>query len=208
MKSMMVIRDPEAFQVLADENRRKIIYLLRVKEMTVSQISSELGITVQTVYHHIKKLIKRKMVEVVREERLGHLIESYYRATAEDFLIACGRAGSETLRDKNLSQGQMTAILKALKRIGFDLKPDKAKIEQIVDLNTKLEEGPSKIGEIKAEIWGMEDIDDLTKVLTEQFATALAVSDDEFAEREKNRRAFRDLLRSLLSKQEAPATST
>ena len=50
MKPFMVVKEPEAFQLLADETRRKILYLLRVKEMTVSQLSSELGLTSQAVY--------------------------------------------------------------------------------------------------------------------------------------------------------------
>src|SRR2546425_538311 len=56
MKAFKVIKSPEAFQLLADETRRRIIYLLRAKEMTVSQISAELGLTPQAIYHHIRKM--------------------------------------------------------------------------------------------------------------------------------------------------------
>ncbi len=94
MKSLKVISDPEAFQLLGDETRRKIVFLLRVKEMTVSQISAELNVTPQAVYHHIKKLQTAEMIEVTREERVGHLIESYYRTTAEVFICSVGNASS------------------------------------------------------------------------------------------------------------------
>jgi DNA-binding transcriptional ArsR family regulator len=79
----MVLREPKGFELLADETRRKIIFLLRVKEMTVGQIAAELKFTRQEVYYHIKKLLKGKLIEVVREERVGHLSESYYVATAD-----------------------------------------------------------------------------------------------------------------------------
>jgi DNA-binding transcriptional ArsR family regulator len=92
-KAMKMITDPEAFQLLADETRRKMVFLLRVKDMTVSQIAAELNLTPQAVYHHIKKLQKADLVEVSREERLGHLIESYYRATAESFYLSMGSTG-------------------------------------------------------------------------------------------------------------------
>jgi predicted transcriptional regulator len=63
MKSLKIISDPEAFQLLGDETRRKIVFLLRVKEMTVSQISAELNVTPQAVYHHIKKLQTAEMID-------------------------------------------------------------------------------------------------------------------------------------------------
>jgi hypothetical protein len=34
MQTVKIITDPDAFQLLADETRRKMIYLLRVKDMT------------------------------------------------------------------------------------------------------------------------------------------------------------------------------
>ncbi len=72
-------------KLLGDETRRKIVFLLRAKEMTVSKIADELNVTPQAVYHHIKKLVETELVEVTREVRVDHLIESYYRATAEVF---------------------------------------------------------------------------------------------------------------------------
>ena len=80
MKAFKLIKDPNAFQLLGDETRRRIIYLLRAKEMTVSQIAGELNLTPQAIYHHIRKLRDAGMVEVAREERVDHYIETYYRA--------------------------------------------------------------------------------------------------------------------------------
>ena len=67
MKSFKVIKDPDAFQLLADETRRRVIYLLRAKEMTVAQIAEELKLTPQAIYHHIRKLKDAEMVEVARD---------------------------------------------------------------------------------------------------------------------------------------------
>ena len=89
MKSVKVFKDPGAFKILADETRRKIIYLLRVKERTVSQIAEELGKTPQVIYHHIRKLLDAGMVEVAKEVRIDHFIETYYQATAEVFECVC-----------------------------------------------------------------------------------------------------------------------
>src|SRR5512139_527030 len=101
MKAVKHISDPEGFKILADETRRKIIFLLRAKELTVSQIADELNLTPQTVYHHIKRLVEAGMVEVTREVRVDHLIESYYMATAEVFHMTVGKTsgGKETLSE-------------------------------------------------------------------------------------------------------------
>ena len=102
MKHYKSISDPEAFKLMADETRRKIVFLLRAKEMTVSQIAHELNITPQTIYHHIKRLVEGNLVEVTREVRVDHLIESYYRATAEVFHFTIGKTsrGKEVLHDR------------------------------------------------------------------------------------------------------------
>lgn len=93
MRAFKYIRDPRAFELLADETRRKIIYLLRAKEMTVSQLAADLHVTTQAVYHQIKKLLELELVEVAREERVDHFIETYYRAAAEVFEFHHGDAG-------------------------------------------------------------------------------------------------------------------
>ncbi|MDH5439799.1 MAG: winged helix-turn-helix domain-containing protein, partial [Candidatus Bathyarchaeota archaeon] len=158
MKPIKVINDPEAFQLLGDETRRKIIFLLRVKEMTVSQIAAELNITPQAVYHHIKKLRNGDMIEVAREERIDHLIESYYRATAETFYCSVGK----TLRSTELAKEQMRSILNALKRLGFSLEYDENRISQLLDAQRRLKECCG-FGKFEDAIADLEDVDFITK---------------------------------------------
>lgn len=195
MKPLKVIKDPEAFKLLGDETRRKIVFLLRAKEMTVSQIAADLSITPQAVYHHIKKLQKGEMVEVAREERIGHLIESYYRATAEVFSCRVGNHGT-----KESGIEQMKGVLGALQRIGFDLKFDENKVSELVELQSGLKEcGYS--GKFEDPIAELDDIDFFAKQTAQEYAETLSMSEKEFAEQQEARRKFRDLLVSLISKQ-------
>jgi len=76
----------EAFRLLQDETRRKIVFLLRENELTVREIASRLNLTAQNIYHHIKKLQDAGLVKVTEEKRSGHLIESYYTVTADTFV--------------------------------------------------------------------------------------------------------------------------
>jgi DNA-binding transcriptional ArsR family regulator len=200
MKAFIVVREPEAFQLLADETRRKILYLLRVKEMNVNQIAEELGVTSQAIYHHVKKLLKGKMIEVTKEERVGHLIESYYRATAEDFLLSTGKVKAKTVHNKELVKEQMTAVLKAYRKLGLDLEYDDDTISRLVNLWAALQEGCSSCTKprLEDEIWNTDELSLLEKTMAGEIMSILLMSDEEFAKSEKTRREFRALLRSIL----------
>jgi len=78
----------------------------------------------QAVYHHIKKLLKGGLVKVSHEERCGHLIESYYRATAELFSFSHGKTTAKSLRDKEQAEERMIAALNTLRRLGFKIEYD------------------------------------------------------------------------------------
>ncbi len=66
-------------KVLSHPSRLKILLLLFEEELTLSQISSRMKITTQTVHHHISKLIKAGLVEQTRTELKGNLVEKYYK---------------------------------------------------------------------------------------------------------------------------------
>lgn len=193
MKSIKTIRDPEAFKLLADETRRKTLFLLRAKEMSVSQIAADLNITPQAVYHHIKKLLKAGMVEVAREVRIDHLIESYYRATAECFFCSVGKTSSSA----RVAKEQMTTALNALKKLGFKIEFDENKISQLVDIQAELDEGKAS-EKFEDKISEMDEVDFLTKQTVQKFAETLSMSDEKFARQQQIDKKFKNFLNSLV----------
>lgn len=195
MRYLKVITDPSAFQLLADDTRRKIVFLLRVKEMTVSQIAEHLGVTPQAVYHHIKKLVKANMVEVAREERVDHLIESYYRATAEVFHCNVGTA----VKSKKAAKEQTTTVLNALKKLGFKLEYDDKKIEELVELQSQWKDCYFDTTH-EEEIAKMDDIDNLTKQMVSEYAGILSRSEKDYEKSEEIGEKTRKLLLSLVKK--------
>jgi DNA-binding transcriptional ArsR family regulator len=204
LKAVQVLRDPNVFQLLADGTRRKILYLLRVREMSVCELSEELKLTPQALYHHIKKLQEGGMVEVTREERCGHLIESYYRATAEDFLISTGKLRSETVHDKKLAEEMITSALQAINKVGMKLDLDKSKISQLVEIRAGITDECCKDDEefVKAydAIWNMDDVNILAKQIASEFLGAVTMSNEEFTKQQGSRKKLRDLLLSLQKK--------
>jgi len=192
MKAVKTITDPEAFKVLADDTRRKIVFLLRAKEMTVSQIAGELNLTPQTVYHHIKKLVGADMVEVTREVRVDHLIESYYMATAEVFQISVGKTtGSKEIHAENIA-----VILNSLKKIGFNITYDKKDVAKLAELAVEREECCN--AKEHEEAISNLDIDFFVKQGVQEYATILSMSDDELEKQDEIKRKFIEKLRSLI----------
>ena len=195
MRAVKTISDPNAFKLFGDETRRKIVFLLRAKEMTVSQIAEGLSITPQTVYHHIKKLVGGGMVEVTREVRVDHLIESYYRATAEAFQFTVGKTSSSA---KALKE-QMEGALDALKRSGFKIQYDEKTVDKLVELELELKECCGD-EETEDALSKLDDVDPLTKMAAQEYAGFLTMSVDELTRENEIKKKVWTLLGSLIKK--------
>lgn len=59
------------FEALADESRRKILDLLKKKEMSVGEIGEHFEISGASLSHHLNKL---KAADLVRKKRKGQSI--------------------------------------------------------------------------------------------------------------------------------------
>ena len=195
MRAFKFVKDPKAFELIADETRRKMIYLLRAKDLSVSQIAAELNKTPQAIYHQIRKLLDAGLVEIGKEERVDHFIETYYRATAEVFEFVHGE-GSEEFQASKTKEG-----LKALSRLGLDVELDDETIARIVDLSKRLESvGYRTKTELQDRIAELENVDFLTKQGIAKYVQLLTMSDKQFDEMLDLERQLRTLLKSKIAK--------
>jgi len=121
MPKVKVITDPEVIKLMLEDTRRKILALLRNREMTISQLSEILGKTPQTVYHHIEKLKEAGLVEVKRTEMKGNLVEKYYGRTADAFYINL-YLGDEELR--YLARSRLKTKLDIFKALGYEFNDE------------------------------------------------------------------------------------
>ncbi len=191
MRSVKYVRDPRAFEVIADETRRKIIYLLRAKEMTVSQLAESLNLTPQAIYHQVKKLLDVGLVEVAKEERVDHFIETYYRATAEVFEFQHGVA------DPAQAAKELAESLEALARVGVDVKVNAELVDKAYAIETRLE----NVGlrpDLEEKLAQLGDVGFITKQHAHKFAQLVTMSDKEFEAKMAGERKLRELLRSGL----------
>ena len=195
MRAFKFVKDPKAFELIADETRRKMIYLLRAKDLSVSQIAAELNKTPQAIYHQIRKLLDAGLVEIGKEERVDHFIETYYRATAEVFEFVHGE-GSEEFQASKTKEG-----LKALSRLGLDVELDDETIARIVDLSKRLESvGYRTKTELQDKIAELENVDFLTKQGIAKYVQLLTMSDKQFDEMLDLERQLRTLLKSKIAR--------
>ncbi|MFX0097011.1 MAG: ArsR/SmtB family transcription factor [Candidatus Hodarchaeota archaeon] len=192
MRPLKIIRDPECCQLIGDETRRRIIFLLRAKPMNISQIAETLKLSPPTVYHHIQKLKKADMVEVTYEKRCGHLIESYYQATAEVFHFILGESPQAAESHKEA----VKSIIDGLNRLGFGLKYDEKTAEEIVAAEKKLDSFKDNEEFIES-VSKFEDINPIYKQSIVWIAKLLSASDKEHDERLDLQKKFRKLYKSL-----------
>ena len=192
IRSFKYITNPKAIDAVADETRRKIIYLLRAKEQTVSQLAEALGKTPQAIYHQIRKLTEAELVEVAREERVGHFIETYYRATAEVFEFRHGEPAAGVGGGKR----NTAAALMALPKIGIPLTLDKDALQRIDVLHARISEREVDPA-LEEKIMSLEDVDFLSKQHAYFFAKYATMSNKEFEDNIADQREIVKLLKSM-----------
>ncbi len=192
MRAVKVINDPKAFELLADDTRRRMINLLRAKELTVSQMAAELERTPQAIYHHIKKLVEGGLIEAAREERIENFVETYYRATAEVFELTHGeRAGEE------LDEAEAREVLKSLAGTGLVAKMNEEKMSRAI----KLLKRAKSIGYDTKLLEKLEKLEDpglVIKLHAADYTRILFMNSRQFDEYQGLQKELRELLKGSI----------
>jgi DNA-binding transcriptional ArsR family regulator len=193
LRTFKFVRDPNAFELMADDTRRRVVYLLRAKEMTVGQIHHELQLTPQAIYHHIRKLLDAGLVEVAKEERVGHFIETYYRATAEVFEFIHGEGGSEKYGEQRTRDA-----LQAMNQLGINAHVDDDMIAKMMKI-AKQKDELALTPEMEERIQALEGVDFIGKKQIADYVNLLVMSDKQFEEWLNFERSRRNLLKSAVA---------
>jgi DNA-binding transcriptional ArsR family regulator len=193
MKPVKTITDPASIELLGEETRRRMIYLLRARELTISQIAEELRMTPQAIYHHIKKLLPAEMIEITREERVDNFIETYYRATAEVFEFSFGTGSKNQAHAKE----RMRDTLLALDKLGMGVRVEDDTVTQIVKVQEKIVDLSAR-RDLQEKVSKLEEVDFLGKQELTSVATMISLTDEQFLEWLDLQKELRRLLRKLL----------
>jgi len=191
----------EAFNLLGDGTRRRIIFLLRDNELSVKEISSRLGLTAQNIYHHIRRLQEAELVRVVEERRSGHLIESYYTVTADTFIYNEDRMGERGVQSS-------IDILNGLNELGIQVEASEENavgLAQMHDRRVRMLDAPSVENDMCTYCsfsgyfmkFGPMNPLLLSRIL--QYANLVNMNDEEFEESLQLTRRLREFLISIRS---------
>jgi DNA-binding transcriptional ArsR family regulator len=191
MKEIKIFNDVKAFEIAADKTRRKIVHLLRAREYSVAQIAEALEMTPQAIYHHIKKMLEVGLIEVAREERVNHLIETYYRASAEVFQF-----NYDLAKDKGYSEARFREVLKALNTIGLLKLFDEKSVSKAFSIHSRhgaiWKDCSYDVGEKVSKI---DDLDGFGKQDAIELGCYASMSDEQFEEWLGVLREIRDIIK-------------
>ena len=113
-----IIKDPAVAKLLADETRRRILHMLRHKEMSPADLAKALNKNYSSIQHHLNQLIGAGLVTQTREEKVRNMIQPYYHATAHRFIISYSL--SESLqKDDEYAQYQDAVLRNMIPGLGI-----------------------------------------------------------------------------------------
>jgi DNA-binding transcriptional ArsR family regulator len=129
---LLKIIDKATFTLLEDRTRRDILQLLRDEELTVKEIAKRLEMTPQNIYHHLKRMAEAGLVSEIKENWSGHLIESYYTATADTYIYYEDEIPSSDIHE-------CIEVLNGLKELGGGVQVTEENAEKLAELSEKRE---------------------------------------------------------------------
>jgi len=191
--------DEDAFTLLEDRTRRRMLLLLRESELSAKEIAERLSVTPQNVYHHLRRMMDAGLVVEVEERRSGHLIESYYTATADTFVY----------REDKIPENdthRFLEVLNGLNELGAGVEVSEGNAEALADLARRrrlLRRAPT-LGDDVCSFCGSSgyftkfgpmDPSLLNRVI--QYSSLVSMSDEEFEESLELTRELRKMLLAM-----------
>ncbi len=124
-KDVMVLSDPEVVKIATESTRRKILSLLRVNDLSISQIADIIGKDQSTVYRHIKKLEKYGLIKVVGERKVHHIPEAVYGRVARTYIIVPDIDRDESSSISHYKRATVKEVMKAIKSMGYSIENER-----------------------------------------------------------------------------------
>lgn len=84
---ILVVTETEQLRALADDQRHRIVALLRDRAASTTELAEAIGLAKGTVAHHLKVLESAGLVKVVRTRQVRALTESFYGRVARLFVL-------------------------------------------------------------------------------------------------------------------------
>jgi len=152
------IKEMDRIRVSLEETREKILALLRVNNMSISQIAEVLNKDQSTINRHIKKLESAGFVDVVGERKEHHIPERIYGRSADTFLINPDVQSTKKLAALMIkwNLGYDIDTLEKLEMVGYGQGISETTLVNIFDFIDSMNEHLStKVDELEKEVLDM-----------------------------------------------------
>lgn len=122
-RAAYVVRDEKIAMLLVDPMRRTILNLLADKSFTESQLSESLGLTDASIGHHLRILLRAKLIKIERREEESHgIMQNFYRSVALCIVVDTGKMPKSVAKyffpiNIERVRGALAAIDKSGKRL-------------------------------------------------------------------------------------------
>lgn len=87
MKEILTLKDLKQLRALSDPLRRRILECFSAAPTTTKQVANQLGENPTKLYHHVGKLLKAGLIELVKTKQNRGTVERYYQAAAKKFAV-------------------------------------------------------------------------------------------------------------------------
>jgi len=122
LKEIEVVSDPKVIKLMMEPTRAAIIKLVASNEMTVKQLSTELGKNPGTILHHIEKLRKVGIVVEVRTQQTPTgIVQRYYRARAREYRLGIKEMMQTDNGVAKFAEDRLRSIVRTLAVFGIEI---------------------------------------------------------------------------------------
>ncbi|MGM0404541.1 MAG: ArsR family transcriptional regulator [Thermoplasmatota archaeon] len=136
-----LVHDSERIKILLEDTRKNILNLLKVEDMSISQLAEGLDKDRSTIYRHVKKLEDYGYVELKGERIVNNVPGMVYGRTAVLFL-PCPKSmepGDPILESFSWDEESTYNILDCLKLLGYDFDLTEDLARDISNIFTKID---------------------------------------------------------------------
>ncbi|MFO7792230.1 MAG: winged helix-turn-helix domain-containing protein [Candidatus Saliniplasma sp.] len=137
-----LVHDSDRIRVLLENTRKNILELLKVDDMSISQIAEGLDKDRSTIYRHVKKLEEYGYVELKGEKVINNVPGMIYGRTAKLFL-PCPKSmdpGDPITESLTWDEDHTLRILKSLKTLGYDFELSEELVEDLGEFFSNIDD--------------------------------------------------------------------
>ncbi|NJE08404.1 ArsR family transcriptional regulator [Thermococcus sp. M39] len=136
MREVLIIAELDKMKILAEPTRFKILELLRMHPMSITELSAFLRKDRSTVYRHIKALEKAGFVEEIGHE--GN--EKIYARTARLFLLKVEPDESIEEFRRQYLRIEASRLMEILKKSGIKIKDEEQFVKLVEEVLKEIED--------------------------------------------------------------------